>query len=339
MSGVSDGELFQNAAYVGINLQDILYGIELVLYFRSMYSLLTHEGERNKSDVFYAIFSTLMLFMITIWVSTQAIFGEKIWLLEANFPESLNAYRPANISVWYMDIGTAAVTVLQLMTDALMIYRCRMIWNSYHAVIIPSILWVGTLGADDSLSVHWGMINRLPKQVLGILVIWTSNVPGGNFFSGVTYQLGLAYYSVTVFLTAMLTGSICFRVVWFGRTIKEYLGYEYASPYFAIVALVVESLLPCTLSGIAFLVSFGVGNQTSIGFACVYILLMCISPQMLILRVAMGRAWTKDTGKQPLSTINFSPREDMASESGPGGSGEVVHLQIFRSTWMDDDKV
>jgi hypothetical protein len=117
----SSGPVFQNAVYVGINLQDILYGMELVLYLQTMHVLLSSEARRKKSDVFYAIFSTVMLLLITIWVSTQAIFGEKMWLVDAGFPGGPDAYWASNASIWYMDLGTTAITVLQLMTDGLMV--------------------------------------------------------------------------------------------------------------------------------------------------------------------------------------------------------------------------
>ncbi|KAI9566084.1 hypothetical protein HD554DRAFT_2194648 [Boletus coccyginus] len=288
----SSGPVFQNSVYVGINLEDILYGIELVLYFRTMHALLSPKARRRKSDVFYTSFSSVMLLMITIWVSTQAVFGEKMWLEDAGFPGGPDAYWASNASVWYMDFGTTAVIVLQLMTDGLMIYRCWMIWDSYRVIIVPTIMWIGTF-------------------VLGILVIFTSSSPGGNFFSGVAARLGLVYYSVSVVLTAMLTWVICHRMVTHGLKVEKHLGKDFASVYFALLSLIIESVLPYTLSGTAFLVSFGVGSDTSIAFASVYNLLMCISPQLLILRVASGRAWDEETGRAGLSTLQF----DMAAES------------------------
>lgn len=106
------------------------------------------------------------------------------------------------------------------------------------------------------------------------MVIVTSSIPGGNFFSGIAAQLGLAYYSVSVGLTAMLTLIICYRMVTHGLEMKKRLGDDYASVYFALLAVIIESVLPYTLSGVAFLISFGVGSSTSIAFACVYILMM-----------------------------------------------------------------
>ena len=59
-----------------------------------------------------------------------------------------------------------------------------------------------------------------------------------------------------------------------GRRVREQLGKDYATVYFALLSLIIESVLPYTLSGIAFLISFGVGSNVSIAFACVYIPLM-----------------------------------------------------------------
>ncbi|KAG6372977.1 hypothetical protein JVT61DRAFT_1727 [Boletus reticuloceps] len=94
-----------------------------------------------------------------------------------------------------------------------------------------------------------------------------------------------------------------FRMVTHVREVKKQLGADYASVHFSLLSIIIESVLPYTLSGIAFLVSFGVGSGTSIAFACVYILMM-----MLILRVASGRAWNEETatGKERSSTLKFN---------------------------------
>ena len=142
-------------------------GVELLLYFKTIQILLSSRGTRKKSNLFYALFSSMMVFLITVWVATQALFGQKMWLLEADFPEGPDAYWSANIWVWYMDWGTMAVIVVQLMTDGLMvghsracqnvcsfgwfqIYRCRIIWNSKRAIIVPIILWLSSLGEHYS---------------------------------------------------------------------------------------------------------------------------------------------------------------------------------------------
>ena len=67
---------------------------------------------------------------------------------------------------------------------------------------------------------------------------------------------------------------ICYRLAYHAKTAKEYLGDGYASSYFTIITHLAESALPYTLSAIPFLVSFGVGSHSDMGFLRVYALMM-----------------------------------------------------------------
>jgi len=320
---ISNATPLQNSAFIGGTLLNILYGIDLVLFFETIQVLLSKSRRAYRSaNIFYGVFSTIMLFAISVWLITTAIFCQKMWLVYSSYPGGADVWFAENISVWYMDFGTTAVILLQLMTDALMIHRCRVIWSSYRVVIIPIFLWVSTL-------------------VLGIFVDWTSSAPGGNFFAGVAAQLGLAYYSVSVFLNVLLTCLICYRVIQHGRRIRQHLGPDHATFYFSIVTLVVESMLPYTLSGVAFLVSLGTGSATSGALLPVYIFLMCISPQMLILRVLSGRAWDSNTSRPAISTIKFSPRSVGVEQSGMEAHVETskVYMQDTPPDSSFNDKI
>lgn len=110
--------------------------------------------------------------------------------------------------------------------------------------------------------------------VLGVSVDWTTSSPGGDYFTGVSTQLSLAYWSLAVFLTTSLTCILCYRLVQHAKMVQEHLGNEYALSYFTIVTIIVESVLPYTLSGIAALVSLGVESPTSVMFVSVYFLMM-----------------------------------------------------------------
>jgi hypothetical protein len=123
------------------------------------------------------------------------------------------------------------------------------------------------------------------KQLaLGISFLWASCSPGGDIFIGLASSFGLAYYSISVFLNATVTGIICYRVVHHAMKVKKQLGNEYASAYFGMVSIIVESALPYTLSGLAFLVSSGIGSPTSITFFYVYVLAMVHHSQCVDLR-------------------------------------------------------
>lgn len=88
-----------NAAlfYVGVNLQDILYGefgythmpmlvqshgqllgVELYLYFKTMHNFLARRRARQKSDVLYAVFISVIFLLVTLWLDLVGVFEE--WL-------------------------------------------------------------------------------------------------------------------------------------------------------------------------------------------------------------------------------------------------------------------
>ena len=56
---------------------------------------------------------------------------------------------------------------------------------------------------------------------------------------------------------------ICYRLLSHAKLVKECLSDHHASPYFSVTVLIVESVLPYTMSGIAFLILFGMGSFTS----------------------------------------------------------------------------
>lgn len=108
---------------------------------------------------------------------------------------------------------------------------------------------------------------------------WISSSPSGNFFCGLASEIGLTYYSVSVCLNITVTCVICYRTVYHGMKVKAQLGPEYACAYFDVASIIVESVLPYTLSGIVFLVSFGLQSPLSITFVSVYLLLMVCHSQ------------------------------------------------------------
>lgn len=128
-------------------------GIELFLYFNTIRILLSNRGKHKKSNLFYALFSSMMVFLITVWIATKAIFGQNMLLLDSNFSGGPDAYWTANIGVWYMDWATMTVIVLQLMTDALMVREARKDARTYTYLASARSTAVGLYGiAIASLS-------------------------------------------------------------------------------------------------------------------------------------------------------------------------------------------
>jgi hypothetical protein len=98
-----------------------LPGIQLGLYFKTIHVFLCRRRERWKSDVFHAVFSSMMLLLITVRIASDGLYGEKMWLADRTYPGGPFAYGEAHASDAYMVLGAAAVVILQQMTDALMV--------------------------------------------------------------------------------------------------------------------------------------------------------------------------------------------------------------------------
>lgn len=290
--------MVSSAKFVPCALTGPLPGIELCLYFRTVHISLNRRGAAPRSTVFYQVFSTVMLVLTTVWVAAGSRFGQELWVLGQNYPGGPIAYGLAHTSDLYNVVSGAASIVLQLMADCLMVrlwmdienecepyfasfqaYRCRIVWGSYRAIIVPTILWIATFGEHHLFPLWHSFQLSSTKPVLGTLIVWTSSIPQTIIFNGVAGKLGLAYYSTSVLLHGTLTCTICCRFVCHARKMKE-LGEEYASPYFNMIRVFFESSLLFTLAGIAFLVSYGLGDHTELAFSRVYVLMMvrCWNP-------------------------------------------------------------
>ena len=131
--------LFQNSFYIGNTFNWILYGkwylvvsrrstfftgnagVNLVLYIQTMRIYATSNSTHKKSTRFFMSFSTAMLILITIFVIVQSIFGQEMWIVNANYPGGSAAYLATYASVWYQTMGTTASVILQLMSDGLLV--------------------------------------------------------------------------------------------------------------------------------------------------------------------------------------------------------------------------
>ncbi|KAI9458752.1 hypothetical protein HD554DRAFT_2001206, partial [Boletus coccyginus] len=270
--------LFQNSFYVGNTFNGILYGVELVLYIKTIQSLRA-DPKHTRTNHFFAIFSTALLFFITIFVAVQAVFGQEMWIANAGFEGGSAGYLATYASVWYQTMGTTASIILQLMSDALLIYRCFVVYNSFLVLIFPSVLWTATL-------------------IFGILELYTSGVPSGDFFVGLAAHIGVTYAAISIGLNVLVSAMICARIAYLGvgmHSTRHTARGKEMMRYAGTIPIIVESALPYAVAGISFLVSYGMGSGISILFMSIYVMFTCISPQMIIIRIADGKAWQRCT--------------------------------------------
>ncbi|KAI0327474.1 hypothetical protein GY45DRAFT_1338797 [Cubamyces sp. BRFM 1775] len=288
--------VFQNAYYIGNTFAAILYGVVLVLYFMIIRTMLDPKHKGPRSDRFFVFFSTALLCLNTVFFATDTVFGEEMWIVHADYPGGQDAYLEDNASVWYQTLGTAASIVLNLLSDGLLIYRCWVVWDDIRVVVFPALIYLGAFSA-------------------GLAQLYESGRPNANYFAGLAQQLGIAYTSSVIGLNVLVTALICGRIYFASRRYAHVLGIEVGDEYKSATAIIVESALLYTLTGVAYLVAFALDSETSIFFLSVYVMMT-----MIVLRVISGRAWTR-RDRSTLTSTGLEFTNTAAAKSDGGDSG------------------
>ena len=87
----------------------------------TMSALFSGRESWTRSDKLYMAFSTALLVLITIYLSTEAIFGQEMWIVHAAAPGGPAAFLARNVNVWYQTMGTTASVILNMLSDALLV--------------------------------------------------------------------------------------------------------------------------------------------------------------------------------------------------------------------------
>ncbi|KAI0354383.1 hypothetical protein OH77DRAFT_1548346 [Trametes cingulata] len=280
--------IVQDSFYIGNNFNAIIYvltrttwlGIELTVWFLTIRTLTRPGRKPSSSHKFLMVFSTVLLVLNTVFVGTQAGFGEHMWILDVPYPGGADQYLTDYASVWYQTLGTAASILLNLLSDGLLIYRCYVIWADKRVVMFPMIMWLTTFGC-------------------GIAQLVASGVPHSDYFSGVAQKLGTSYTSVTIALEIIVTALIWYRI----RRLARRTDSSVARAYTSVSAIFVESAALTTVCGVPYLITFSMGDYTSIAFLSIYVMSTCLAPQLVILRIVSGRGWTQKTTEAMLTTV------------------------------------
>ncbi|KAI0826996.1 hypothetical protein BC628DRAFT_1318825 [Trametes gibbosa] len=297
------GPLFQNSLYVVNIINAILYGVELVLYFQILRHVY-NSRKRTPTETSLTALSTALVLLNTIFWTTQVYFGEMMWIVHVDYPGGADAYWDNNASVWYQTWGTAACIACNLINDALLAYRCYVIWNSRRIIILPTLLWVASLA-------------------FGIGLLYESGRPQGNYFVGIATKFVTAYTASTFAFNLIVTTLIVGRIVTVGRRLSGLAaaasGASHAAEdfhaYTGAVAIVVESALPFTVFSAAYLVTYGLGSDLANAFSF-YAMFTCLSPLLIILRVLSRRAWTRESGTLFTTTISYRGATDYVTTTG-----------------------
>ncbi|KAI0697361.1 hypothetical protein BC835DRAFT_770083 [Cytidiella melzeri] len=279
--------VFEHAYYIGNYMAGILYGVDMVMYCMTLRQLVRRKRQ-NKTWQFFAFYSTALFLLLTIDISVNAVWGEIMWITARDQPGGVPIFIATQLSDWYQAWGSSAAVGLVLMSDALLIYRLFVIYNSSWLVIVIPIMAF------------------LAATVMAILELITSFTPGGFFFGNSSINFGTPYYALTISLNILVTALICYRLLSLSRLIRDTMGNDNAKIYTGVASIMIESALPYSLFGIVFLVPYARGDLVAVALGQVWAKITCLAPHLIIYRVVSEKAWTRETLAGTNTSVGFS---------------------------------
>ena len=122
--------------------------------------------------------------------------------------------------------------------------------------------------------------------VLGILTCYYSGRPGGNFYVGIAPRIAMAYSAVGIAMNFLCTVLICGRILYVSRDISKRLSIgpsvlndlnigsanSDSGVFHRVALMIVESMLPYTLFGAAYVIALGLISPVSILFLSLYVM-------------------------------------------------------------------
>ncbi|KDR67290.1 hypothetical protein GALMADRAFT_80032, partial [Galerina marginata CBS 339.88] len=232
-----------------------------------------------KKKALFTIYGGLLCLLVNITLAGNQIEGLFMWVVHRDVPGGTEAYLDATTSAWWNVFGTAAIITADIMGNALLLYRCYVLVSKW-IIILPALLF-------------------LASSVLAIMTTIESGLPNANIFNGLSQDLGVAWVSLSVSFNVLVTSIICGRIFISYLALKRIGLATNARQRWGAIAILIESSLPFSVFGIIFATIFNLpvtnpNSQLVSSMADTWGGIVGISPQLIILRVAMGNAWTKN---------------------------------------------
>ncbi|KDR72353.1 hypothetical protein GALMADRAFT_143195 [Galerina marginata CBS 339.88] len=284
----------ERSKWIGNNLATIAYGIHIYMVFHSWYLLKGQSTLSPRLRVVLTGFSFIQLLLFTIEIATSGIIEQFMWIDRRKFPGGPVAFFESFRDSWVE------------------LYRCCIVWNeNWKVMVFPFVIFIAEIGEFALCNYHGSLSNTVYvlHTVLGIFGLAEGTIHDATFTVKQINNFTVSWVALAAALNTMLTGLIVGRIIYISRGNKSYWRYT------GVIAILVESAVPMTLAGIAFVATMLTNSIEAFSLSAIVGALNVICPQAKILRVAMGKAWKGYTMDQPTIGINF--HEQISTAASP----------------------
>ncbi|KAJ7605963.1 hypothetical protein DFH06DRAFT_1019882 [Mycena polygramma] len=293
----------ERSILAGLYIGAVGFGIHLTLFVLCASALRARKAGRRNRELL--AFICILFVLGNIGNATNIVFGQKTFIDDRDYPGGPNAFFVEQSTDWSAVVCNSAYIVNSWFQDALLLYRFWMIWScNYYIIALPAMAF-------------------LTSMVLSAILIAELSQPGNTFWSTISVNLAIPYWSISISMTVILTALIAARLLFMRYRMRKLMGDKTPTPYATLTAMLVESAAIYSVNGLVFLVSYGVNSPVQNLALPLLGQTQSIAPLLIILRVAQGQAWSADTVAQ-LSSVRFA-----SGTKRKGGSTTILDtLQI-----------
>ncbi|KAI9461082.1 hypothetical protein HD554DRAFT_2028457 [Boletus coccyginus] len=291
--GEDSQTLFSERCWLqGVVISAIAYGITFSLYFLSFHLLVREKNRVEfKTRVPLLICITATFLLGTIFMISLAAFTQMAFIDNRNYPGGPNAFENNMFSIPVDNVGNVAFVLSNWLSDALLVWRFKVIYERCRAptwvvILFPCLMLAGSVA-------------------MGIMFLIQVSTTNPYVTKGINFTL--PYLSLSLALNIILTIVIVLRLLTFRYRIVSVLGPKYGTQYTSIAAMIIESAALYSAVSVTFLVLFGVGNAVSQVFIQTLNQFQTIATLLIVFRVAQGKGWTEETATQVMTARSSDP--------------------------------
>ncbi|KAJ7123513.1 hypothetical protein C8R44DRAFT_538714, partial [Mycena epipterygia] len=257
----------------GALLSAIGYGILFTMTLQTL--LLFFKLPKSKIPWRLVIYVSVTFILASIGFGGHAKFIQMAYIDDRNIPGGPNAFIVKFYSIPANMMSFTAYTIMSWMADGLVLWRFTLIWSyDYRLSIFPGLMFMGSIASSIAL----------------IISVTRS---GDTFWSARSLHFGIVYWSLSLSLNIILTGSIVTRIRIVRHRVRKLLGSEHSAQYLSVTAMLIESAALYAIWSLVFLICYARNTPLQNILLPPLGQIEGIAPVLILFRVAQGRAWSQ----------------------------------------------
>ncbi|KAG1764255.1 hypothetical protein EV702DRAFT_982182 [Suillus placidus] len=286
----------ERSRLAGMMLAGVSYGVYLLLTVQAVTALVQRprHGQKIANNRHTLLCYTLITFALgTISFACNAEYTVMIWIDLRDAPGGPVALIQNVMQYRINFLAICCGYVTEWLMQALLLYRCFVVWNWERHVMIPMVaLYIGMIAVAISILAQAGT--------------------GAQFYK---INTTLAYFSIQVAHTILYTILVAKRLLSIRGQMKQALAEYDSSTYDTVILMVVESAATYSVFLIIYIAAFAV-HSDSLSTLCFLSIVQVqgISQLFIIIRVARGRAITSTRNTAAPTALAFAGTVSITAE-------------------------